>query len=163
MSEINTLPVLPLRDIVVFPQGVAPLFVGREKSVRALEEVMRGDKQILLATQRDRDMDDPTPKDTFDVGVIAKATLKNKVERLLRSPLIATPLKSQGIEIGDISATKQTETTQRWKVGLRRGDAQPLRTKLEFSRRDAIQQAPFAAIDREVLRPYGLTPFLATP
>jgi predicted nucleotidyltransferase component of viral defense system len=98
----------------------------------------------------------------FDVGVIAKTTLKNKVERLLRSPLVATPLKSQGIEIDDISATKQTETTQRWKVGLRRGDAQPLRTKLEFSRRDAIQHAPFAAIDREVLRPYGLTPFLAT-
>jgi len=71
MAEIKTLPVLPLRDIVVFPEGVAPLFVGREKSVRALEEVMRGDKQILLATQRDRDMDDPEPKDIFDVGVLA--------------------------------------------------------------------------------------------
>src|SRR5580692_5019553 len=71
MSEIKTLPVLPLRDIVVFPHMSVPLFVGREKSVRALEEVMRGDKQILLATQRDRDMDDPTPKDIFDVGVLA--------------------------------------------------------------------------------------------
>src|ERR1700748_512151 len=71
MSEIKVLPVLPLRDIVVFPHMTVPLFVGREKSVRALEEVMRGDKQILLATQRDRDMDDPTPKDIFDVGVIA--------------------------------------------------------------------------------------------
>src|ERR1700722_3366776 len=71
MAEIKTLPVLPLRDIVVFPHMVVPLFVGREKSVRALEEVMRGDKQILLATQRDRDQDDPSPKDIFDVGVIA--------------------------------------------------------------------------------------------
>src|SRR5580692_11024039 len=71
MSEIKTLPVLPLRDIVVFPHMVVPLFVGREKSVRALEEVMRGDKQILLATQKDRDQDDPTPKDIFDVGVLA--------------------------------------------------------------------------------------------
>ncbi|HEX3919982.1 MAG TPA: endopeptidase La [Caulobacteraceae bacterium] len=71
MSEIRTLPVLPLRDIVVFPHMAVPLFVGREKSVRALEEVMRGDKQILLATQRDRDQDDPTPKDIYDVGVIA--------------------------------------------------------------------------------------------
>jgi ATP-dependent Lon protease len=71
MSEIMTLPVLPLRDIVVFPQGVAPLFVGREKSVRALEQVMRGDKQILLVTQRDREQDDPAPKDIYDVGVIA--------------------------------------------------------------------------------------------
>jgi ATP-dependent Lon protease len=71
MSEIKTLPVLPLRDIVVFPQGVAPLFVGREKSVRALEQVMRGDKQILLVTQRDREQDDPAPKDIYEVGVIA--------------------------------------------------------------------------------------------
>src|SRR5216684_1237433 len=71
MSEIKTLPVLPLRDIVVFPHMVVPLFVGREKSVRALEEVMRGDKQILLVTQRDREQDDPSPKDIFDVGVLA--------------------------------------------------------------------------------------------
>ncbi len=55
-------PALPLRDIVVFPHMVVPLFVGREKSVRALEEVMRGDKQILLVTQKDRDEDDPTPE-----------------------------------------------------------------------------------------------------
>src|SRR6266851_5302980 len=61
MSEIKTFPVLPLRDIVVFPHMVVPLFVGREKSVRALEEVMRGDKLILLATQKDRDQDDPGP------------------------------------------------------------------------------------------------------
>ncbi|MBV9996972.1 MAG: endopeptidase La [Caulobacteraceae bacterium] len=71
MSEIKVLPVLPLRDIVVFPHMVVPLFVGREKSVRALEEVMRGDKQILLATQKDRDQDEPAPKDIYDVGVLA--------------------------------------------------------------------------------------------
>ncbi|MGI8840290.1 MAG: endopeptidase La [Caulobacteraceae bacterium] len=71
MSEIKTLPVLPLRDIVVFPHMVVPLFVGREKSVRALEEVMRADKQILLVTQKDRDEDDPAPADIFEVGVLA--------------------------------------------------------------------------------------------
>jgi ATP-dependent Lon protease len=71
MPEIKTLPVLPLRDIVVFPHMVVPLFVGREKSVRALEQVMRSDKLILLATQRDRDQDDPAPKDIYDVGVLA--------------------------------------------------------------------------------------------
>ena len=48
----NVYPVLPLRDIVVFPHMIVPLFVGREKSIRALEEVMRADKQILLATRR---------------------------------------------------------------------------------------------------------------
>jgi len=71
MASTNTLPVLPLRDIVVFPHMVAPLFVGREKSVRALEEVMKGDKQILLVTQKDRDQDDPAPADIYEVGVLA--------------------------------------------------------------------------------------------
>ncbi|PTS91640.1 MULTISPECIES: endopeptidase La [unclassified Caulobacter] len=71
MSEIRTLPVLPLRDIVVFPHMVVPLFVGRDKSVRALEEVMRGDKQILLVTQKNSADDDPSPGDIYDVGVLA--------------------------------------------------------------------------------------------
>jgi ATP-dependent Lon protease len=71
MSETKTLPVLPLRDIVVFPHLVVPLFVGRDKSVRALEEVMRHDKQILLATQKNSDDNDPEPDAIFDVGVVA--------------------------------------------------------------------------------------------
>jgi ATP-dependent Lon protease len=71
MSDIRTLPVLPLRDIVVFPHMVVPLFVGREKSVRALEEVMQGDKQILLATQKNSSDDEPSPSAIYDVGVIA--------------------------------------------------------------------------------------------
>ena len=71
MTETRTLPVLPLRDIVVFPHMVVPLFVGREKSVRALEEVMRGDKQILLATQKISSDDDPQPGAIYDVGVLA--------------------------------------------------------------------------------------------
>ncbi|CAN1503539.1 Lon ATP-dependent Lon protease, bacterial type [Caulobacteraceae bacterium] len=71
MTDIRTLPVLPLRDIVVFPHMVVPLFVGRDKSVRALEEVMRGDKQILLATQKNSADDDPAPDDIYDVGVVA--------------------------------------------------------------------------------------------
>jgi len=71
MADIRTLPVLPLRDIVVFPHMVVPLFVGRDKSVRALEEVMRTDKQILLATQKNSTDDDPKPADIYDVGVVA--------------------------------------------------------------------------------------------
>ena len=72
MSEIKVLPILPLRDIVVFPHQPVPLFVGREKSVRALEEAMRNDgKQILLATQKDKDDDDPAPEGIYDVGVVA--------------------------------------------------------------------------------------------
>ncbi len=71
MSEIKVLPVLPLRDIVVFPHMVVPLFVGRDKSVRALDEVMRGDKQILLATQKNSSDDDPQPSAIYDIGVVA--------------------------------------------------------------------------------------------
>ncbi len=64
-------PVLPLRDIVVFPHMIVPLFVGREKSVRALEEVMGDDKQILLSAQTDPAADDPSPDGIYKVGVLA--------------------------------------------------------------------------------------------
>jgi len=71
MSETKTLPVLPLRDIVVFPHMVVPLFVGREKSVRALDEIMKGEKQILLATQKNSVDDDPSPDAIYPIGVLA--------------------------------------------------------------------------------------------
>ncbi len=67
----GTYPVLPLRDIVVFPHMIVPLFVGREKSIRALEEVMRADKQILLATQQNPSEDEPTPETIYNVGTLA--------------------------------------------------------------------------------------------
>ncbi len=63
-------PVLPLRDIVVFPHMIVPLFVGRDKSVRALEDVMKDDKQILLVTQRDASQDHPKPADMYSVGTV---------------------------------------------------------------------------------------------
>ena len=66
----NLYPVLPLRDIVVFPHMIVPLFVGREKSVRALEDVMKDDKQILLVTQKNAAQDDPTPADIYSVGTV---------------------------------------------------------------------------------------------
>ena len=66
-----TLPVLPLRDIVVFPHMIVPLFVGRDKSVKALEEVMSKDKQILLVAQKDAGEDEPGTGDVFEIGTIA--------------------------------------------------------------------------------------------
>ncbi|PQZ84115.1 MULTISPECIES: endopeptidase La [unclassified Brevundimonas] len=71
MTESKILPVLPLRDIVVFPHMVVPLFVGREKSVRALDEIMKGDKQILLATQKNSVDDDPVADAIYQTGVLA--------------------------------------------------------------------------------------------
>ena len=67
----DVFPVLPLRDIVVFPHMIVPLFVGREKSVRALEDVMREDKQILLVAQKNASQDDPTTDDIYTVGTVS--------------------------------------------------------------------------------------------
>ena len=64
------LPVLPLRNIVVFPGMIVPLFVGREKSIRALEDVMADDKELLLVSQKDGDQDDPQPIDMHEVGTV---------------------------------------------------------------------------------------------
>ncbi len=69
MSKIY--PVLPLRDIVVFPYMIVPLFVGREKSVKALEQVMTSEKKILLVAQKDANLDDPTSDDLYRVGTLA--------------------------------------------------------------------------------------------
>ncbi|WP_114966831.1 endopeptidase La [Alkalilacustris brevis] len=71
MESSNSYPVLPLRDIVVFPHMIVPLFVGREKSVRALEEVMQEDRQILLSSQIDAAEDDPTEAGIYKAGVLA--------------------------------------------------------------------------------------------
>ena len=67
----QTFPVLPLRDIVVFPHMIVPLFVGREKSIRALEEVMRNDTFIMLATQENASDDDPAPGSIYKIGTLA--------------------------------------------------------------------------------------------
>ncbi len=63
-------PVLPLRDIVVFPHMIVPLFVGREKSVRALEAAMKDNRQVILVTQKSAQQDDPTPGDLFNIGTM---------------------------------------------------------------------------------------------
>ncbi len=70
-GETRAYPVLPLRDIVVFPHMIVPLFVGREKSIKALEEVMRSDTFILLATQKNASDDDPATDAIFEVGTLA--------------------------------------------------------------------------------------------
>ena len=70
VGKEGILPVLPLRDIVVFPHMIVPLFVGREKSVKALDEVMQSGKKIILLAQRDADKDDPKPEELYQVGTL---------------------------------------------------------------------------------------------
>jgi ATP-dependent Lon protease len=98
------LPVLPLRDIVVFPHMIVPLFVGREKSVRALEAVMKDDKQILLVAQKNAAQDDPGADDLFQVGTIST------VLQLLKLPDGTVKVLVEGGRRAKIAAFKETAT-----------------------------------------------------
>ncbi len=90
-------PVLPLRDIVVFPHMVVPLFVGRDKSVNALEQVMSGDKKIMLITQKSANIDDPKKNDLFDFGTVAN------VLQLLKLPDGTVKVLVEGIQRASIN------------------------------------------------------------
>ena len=70
-DDVSGTPVLPLRDVVVYPHMVIPLFVGREKSIVALDRAMNADKKILLIAQQKADLDDPQPEDLYDIGTLA--------------------------------------------------------------------------------------------
>ncbi len=70
-QELKRVPMMPVRDMVIFPQMMTPFIVGREASVRALEEALAGDKKIFLATQHDASVDDPKPKEIYTVGTLA--------------------------------------------------------------------------------------------
>ena len=97
-------PVLPLRDIVVFPHMIVPLFVGREKSVRALEDVMADDKQILLVAQKDASQDDPSSKDIYDVGTVST------VLQLLKLPDGTVKVLVEGGQRARITGYKENES-----------------------------------------------------
>src|SRR5512135_2534572 len=70
-SDTRRLPMMPIRDVVIFPHMMTPFVVGRESSVRALEDTLAGEKKIFLATQHDASIDEPRPEDIFQVGTIA--------------------------------------------------------------------------------------------
>ncbi len=98
----------------------------------------------------------------LDVARTPVHTLKEKVSRVLEGPALALPLKSRGISVREISAPKQTETTQRWKVSLAaEGRSLPLHTKIEFSRRKTTEEAKVEAVAAGVLADYQLMPLLA--
>ena len=100
----DLLPVLPLRDIVVFPHMIVPLFVGREKSVRALETVMRDDKQILLVAQKNAAEDDPKASDLFEVGTVST------VLQLLKLPDGTVKVLVEGGRRARIAGFKETDS-----------------------------------------------------
>src|SRR6185503_1003268 len=70
-TDTKRLPMMPIRDVIIFPYMMTPFVVGRESSVRALEEALAGDKKIFLATQHDASVDEPRPEEIYSVGTIA--------------------------------------------------------------------------------------------
>src|SRR3984957_16307408 len=103
-GESRAYPVLPLRDIVVFPHMIVPLFVGREKSIKALEEVMRSDTFILLATQKNASDDDPATSAIYEMGTLAS------VLQLLKLP--EGPVKVLGEGPARAQVTRYTDRTE---------------------------------------------------
>ena len=91
MSQTLALPVLPLRDVVVYPHMVSPLFVGREKSMRALDRAMEADKRILLVAQTSPEIDDPTGRDLYPMGTVAQ------VLQLLKLPDGTIKVLAEGV------------------------------------------------------------------
>ena len=107
-NKNDNFPVLPLRDIVVFPHMIVPLFVGRDKSVRALEDVMKDDKQILLVAQKNASEDDPGKDDIYQIGTVST------VLQLLKLPDGTVKVLVEGIQRARID--EFTETDQFFQV-----------------------------------------------
>ena len=97
------IPVLALRDVVVYPHMVIPLFVGREKSIRCLEAAMENDKQIFLVAQKDASVDEPEADDIFEVGTLAT------ILQLLKLPDGTVKVLVEGNVRGEIHSYEQAE------------------------------------------------------
>src|SRR5258708_1911155 len=100
-GESRAYPVLPLRDIVVFPHMIVPLFVGREKSIKALEEVMRSDPFILLATQKNASDDDPATSAIYEVGTLASVLQLLKLPDGTVKVLVEGAERARVVKYGD--------------------------------------------------------------
>ena len=102
-SSVNFLPILPLRDIVVFPHMIVPLFVGRDKSIKALEAVMSDDKKVFLIAQKDGSVEDPSEEDLYQFG-----TLGN-ILQLLKLPDGTVKVLVEGVSRAKVKKFKSDE------------------------------------------------------
>ena len=110
-KQYSKLPLLPLRDVVVYPQLVIPLFVGRDKSIKAIEKANNGDKQILLVAQKSANKDDPDVKDLFEIGTLAT------ILQMLKLPDGTVKVLVEGIE--RIQLTKFYDSGEFWSADSR--------------------------------------------
>ncbi|MFZ2403808.1 MAG: endopeptidase La [Methylobacter sp.] len=105
LQQINALiPVLPLRDVVVYPHMVIPLFVGRERSIDALDAAMKGNKQILLVAQKEAEVDEPDIADLYEVGALAN------ILQMLKLPDGTVKVLVEGIQRSKVLSYKETES-----------------------------------------------------
>ena len=155
MNVKMNLPLLPLRDIVVFPNMVIPLFVGRDKSINALNEVMNSEKKILLVTQKNSEIDDPKRNDIFNYGCESRilqllklpdGTVKVLVEGVKRAKIldfaendkfIKCDYEIQKDEINkdeDLIRYFKSEYGKEWKIEL---DKHLLKTEFDINKKAA--------------------------
>ena len=118
-QELKRVPMMPVRDMVIFPQMMTPFIVGREASVRALEEALAGDKKIFLATQHDASVDDPKPKEIYTVGTLAN------IVQSVKLPDGNIKVLVEGIERGKILQISNDEGFFRVSVRLVTIKAEP--------------------------------------
>ena len=146
-SALSQIPVLPLRDIVVFPHMIVPLFVGRDKSVRALEEVMGSSKQILLLTQTDAAVEDPEAADMFMVGTVGNilqllklpdGTVKVLVEGISRAK-VQDVSSSDGFMMAEISEYVEEEVTDPEVIALGRATVQQFEHYIKLNKKIASE------------------------
>jgi len=119
-SDLKRLPMMPVRDMVIFPQMMSPFIVGRESSVRALEEALAGDKKIFLATQHDASLDDPKPEEIYTVGTIANIVQSVKLADGNIKVLV------EGVERGKVAQVTTEE-------GFFRASVRPIPNRIEPS------------------------------
>ena len=143
-DERLVLPVLPLRDVVVFPHVVIPLFVGREKSIRALDLAMKADKRIMLIAQKDEAEEDPSIESLYDVGGVAN------ILQLLRLPDNTVKVLVEGAERARVARYLETETHFEAEVDLLRPQA-PAGGEIEALSRSLFSQfEQYVKVNRKV-------------
>ena len=139
----ETIPVLPLRDIVVFPHMIVPLFVGREKSIRALEEVMREEKRILLVAQKNPGDEDPGIDSIYDVGTVAQVmqllklpdgTVKVLVEGIDRAKVLSFTARPEYFE-ARVALMPVPKTFSKETEGLARSTAQQFESYVKLNKK----------------------------
>src|SRR5262245_51429348 len=120
-GETRVYPVLPLRDIVVFPHVIAPLFVGRKKSILALEEVMRANTFILLATQKNASDDDPPTEAIYEIGTLASVLQLLKLPDGIVKVLVEGAQRAKVVKYTDCSEYYEAEAVALGRSEERRG------------------------------------------